>query len=100
VERIEHWIDQATPGGVAWAEEAIAGRPDMLGVLRASGLPVMIAAGSEDPFAPVAAAEQMAEAVGPTGNLVVLNGVAHLGPLEAPDVIARLVREFYRRVVG
>ncbi|MDR2567237.1 MAG: alpha/beta hydrolase [Bifidobacteriaceae bacterium] len=100
VETIEHWIDQATPGGVAWAEEAMAGRPDALGILRASGLQTLIVAGSEDPFAPVAAAEQMADAIGPTASLVVLSGVAHLGPLEAPDVIARLVRESYRRMVG
>jgi pimeloyl-ACP methyl ester carboxylesterase len=99
VETIERWIAAATPAGVAWAEEAMAGREDLLAVLTASGLPTTLLAGVEDPFTPVAAAEEMAEAIGPGGNLAVLADVAHLGPLEAPNMTARLVREAYRRMV-
>ncbi|MDR0593620.1 MAG: alpha/beta hydrolase [Bifidobacteriaceae bacterium] len=100
VETIEGWIDQATPGGVAWAEQAMAGRPDAMAVLRASGTPASVVAGADDPFATVAQAEAMVDALGPTASLTVLTGVAHLGPLEGPNVTARLLREFYRRVLA
>ncbi|MDR1634925.1 MAG: alpha/beta hydrolase [Bifidobacteriaceae bacterium] len=99
VETIEHWIDQATPGGMAWAEEAMAGRDDAMGTLRACGLPVTIMAGAADPFATVRQAEEMADAVGHSANLAVLSEIAHLSPLEAPNMTSRIVRESYRRMV-
>ncbi|MDR2373089.1 MAG: alpha/beta hydrolase [Bifidobacteriaceae bacterium] len=96
---IERWIDQATPAGVAWAQEAMAGRPDSMMALRAAGLPTTIMAGAEDPFAPVSQAEAMAEAIGWHSSLVVISDVAHLSPLEASNVTARIVREAYRNAV-
>jgi pimeloyl-ACP methyl ester carboxylesterase len=98
VETIEHWIDQATPAGVAWAERAMGDRPDFMATLRASGLPATIFAGAEDPFASVAQAEAMADALGPQANLAVFADIAHLGPLETANMTARIVRESYRRM--
>jgi pimeloyl-ACP methyl ester carboxylesterase len=100
VETVEHWIDQATPGGVAWAADAMAGRDDAMPILRASGLPATVIAGSEDQFASVAQAEAITDGIGPTANLVVAAGIGHLGPLETPNFMARVIRESYRRMLA
>jgi pimeloyl-ACP methyl ester carboxylesterase len=100
VETIEHWIDQATPGGVAWAEEAMAGREDATTILRSSGIPATIITGTDDPFVSVARAEAMADALGPNATLTVLSDVAHLGPLETPHTVVLTIREAYRRMTA
>jgi pimeloyl-ACP methyl ester carboxylesterase len=66
-------------------------------VLRATGLPVSVIAGSEDQFASVTEAEAMAEQAGPQANLTIIAGVGHLSPVEAPYLAATLLREAYRR---
>ncbi|MDR1119101.1 MAG: alpha/beta hydrolase [Bifidobacteriaceae bacterium] len=100
VPQLETWIAEASPAGVAWAQEAMASRPDSLPELRASGVPAAVLAGEEDPFSRVEDAEEMVEAIGPGASLTVFAGVAHLAPLEAPAPVARTVREFYRRAVA
>ncbi|MDR2454135.1 MAG: alpha/beta hydrolase [Bifidobacteriaceae bacterium] len=100
VRRLERWIEESNPAGAAWAQRAMAARRDSSLVLAASGLPSLVVAGEVDPFATVAEAEAMADAIGPTAQLVVMADVAHLGPLEAPNPLSRLIREFYRRALG
>jgi pimeloyl-ACP methyl ester carboxylesterase len=98
VDRLRQWIAQATPEGVAWAEEAMASRQDSFEVLRSSGLPATVITGEDDRFASVADAEMMADMLGPGSNLVVLTGVGHLSAVEVPAVVARLLRESYYRM--
>jgi 3-oxoadipate enol-lactonase/4-carboxymuconolactone decarboxylase len=54
--------------------------------------PVLAVAGAEDGAAPPATVAQVAEGVA-HGRLVVLDGVAHLAPIEAPEHVAALIRE-------
>ena len=54
--------------------------------------PVLAVAGSRDTATPTDSLRQLAEHV-QDGRLVELEGVAHLAPAEAPEVVARLVRE-------
>lgn len=56
------------------------------------GAPVLAVAGAEDVATPPAALEEIASGV-KDGRLVVLDGVAHLAPAEAPVEVARLMRE-------
>ena len=56
------------------------------------GAPVLAVAGAEDVATPVENLREIAEGV-KDGRLVVLDGVAHLAPAEAPSVVARLLRE-------
>ncbi|MDR1394486.1 MAG: alpha/beta hydrolase [Bifidobacteriaceae bacterium] len=100
VERVEGWIGEASPAGVAWAEEAMASRQDSMALLRAAGLPSMVVAGELDPFSSLTDSEAMVTALGPRANLVVLAGVGHLSPLETTHSMARTMREFYRRCIG
>jgi 3-oxoadipate enol-lactonase/4-carboxymuconolactone decarboxylase len=54
--------------------------------------PVLAVAGSVDPVTPPALLEDISDGVR-DGRLVVLDGVAHLAPAEAPEQVARLVRQ-------
>jgi 3-oxoadipate enol-lactonase/4-carboxymuconolactone decarboxylase len=55
-------------------------------------VPVLAVAGAEDVAAPTAKLREIAEGV-KHGRLVELEGVAHQAPVEAPEVVARLIRE-------
>lgn len=61
--------------------------------------PVLAVAGELDQPTPPSALEEIADGV-PDGRAVVLPGVAHLAPVEAPEEVARLVREHARRGPG
>jgi 3-oxoadipate enol-lactonase/4-carboxymuconolactone decarboxylase len=57
--------------------------------------PVLAVAGSADAVTPPSGLEAIATGVA-DGRLVVLDGVGHLAPAEAPDVVARLIGEHVR----
>lgn len=56
------------------------------------GAPVLAVAGAADVTTPTEGLREIAEGV-KDGRLVELEGVAHLAPAEAPDVVARLIRQ-------
>jgi len=60
--------------------------------LPAITVPLLAVAGSYDEVAPPSDMALMAEGVA-DGRLVVLDGVGHLAPAEAPEEVARLIRE-------
>ena len=62
--------------------------------LDAIGAPVLAVAGAEDTVATPAHLREVAEGV-KDGRYVELPGVAHLAPAEAPEVVARLLREHF-----
>jgi pimeloyl-ACP methyl ester carboxylesterase len=91
LDRVRAESAQADTGALAWAQRAIAARPDSLDVLRATDVPAVLMVGDEDELVSVAEAGAAAAAL-PRGRLVVLVGVGHLPPLEAPGrVIGELV---------
>ena len=76
------------PASVAWAQRAMAARPDSTAVLAAAGVPVLIVVGERDAVTPPAAAQDMAR-VAPDVELVELPGVGHLTPAEDPAGLRR-----------
>lgn len=82
--------------GYASVCEALAGFDvrSSLGEIRA---PVLAVAGAQDIASPVESLEMIAERV-QDGRLVVLDGVAHLAPAEAPDAVASLLRDHLTRL--
>ena len=62
---------------------------DRLGEIKTA---VLAVAGADDPATPPAIVEQIASGVA-DGRLVVLDGVAHLAPIEAPEGVAGLIRQ-------
>ncbi|MFE4974801.1 alpha/beta fold hydrolase [Kitasatospora sp. NPDC056651] len=86
------WSRAADPRAVAWAQEAIAARPDSVEVLRATDVPAVVITGAEDELVTADEAALMAGAL-PQGRLVTVPGVGHLQPLEAPELTTRLLIE-------
>jgi 3-oxoadipate enol-lactonase / 4-carboxymuconolactone decarboxylase len=88
-------LGKADPEGYALTCEALAEFDvrDQLGDIAA---PVLVVSGEDDAAAPVADGRLVAEGVR-HGRQVVLPGVAHLAPAEAPEQVARLLREHFGR---
>jgi haloalkane dehalogenase len=69
------------------------------GRLAELGVPTLLLWGGDDPFAPVAGAHRFAHEI-PGAELVVLDGVGHFSPDEAPDRYSAALVEFLGRVPG
>lgn len=90
VERVTATAATAAPESVAWAQRAIAARPDSLSVLRGADVPAVVVTGDEDELVSADEAAIMAEAL-PRGRLITLRAAGHLQPLEAPDHVTELL---------
>ncbi len=96
VERIERWIRDQGPHAVAWAQRAMAARPDRTDVLRGYDGPSVVVVGDEDELSPVPAAEHMAAALQGT-DLVVVPGAGHMTSNESPEPVASALTALLRR---
>jgi pimeloyl-ACP methyl ester carboxylesterase len=99
VEQVQGWVRDAPPASAAFAQRAMANRPDSTNTLRAVTVPALVVVGSEDVLTPPADAEQMAAAL-PDASLVRLDGVGHLTPVEAPLEVTAALEQLVRRVDG
>lgn len=86
-DRLERWIRDQGPQAVAWAQRAMAARPDRTAVLAAYTRPSVVVVGEEDEVAPVAAAEHMVAAL-PDADLVVVPRAGHMTSNESPEPVA------------
>ncbi|MGC5012719.1 alpha/beta fold hydrolase [Streptosporangium sp. DT93] len=91
--RVRGLVQAAPPQAVAWAQRAMAARPDSFDTLRALRVPVLVIVGEEDEIAPPSAAGAMAEAA-PDGRLEVIEKAGHLSAVEQPEAFNRAVRGF------
>jgi len=89
VERLEGIAARQRGVGLAWAQRAMAARPQRLSVLEQLDVPAFVARGDEDALTTRDQAEQMAKALGV--EVVQVPQVGHLVAVEAPDVVARLI---------
>ncbi len=97
--RVRGLVQSAPPTAVAWAQRAMAGRPDSFDTLRALKTPVLVIVGEEDEIAPLAEAEAMVEAV-PDGRLAVIEKAGHLSAVEQPEAFNRAVSGFVAGLAG
>lgn len=90
----------ATPvAGLVGALAAMRDRPDSTGLLPTfAGLPTLVIVGKEDTLTPPDAARRMAAAI-PGARLTVVDGAAHVPPVERPSETTEAIREFLR-IVG
>ncbi|MBB2909959.1 pimeloyl-ACP methyl ester carboxylesterase [Streptosporangium becharense] len=91
--RVRGLVQSAPPGAVAWAQRAMAARPDSFDTLRGLKVPVLVIVGEEDELTPPAVAEAMVEAV-PDGRLAVIGKAGHLSAVEQPEAFNRAVSGF------
>jgi pimeloyl-ACP methyl ester carboxylesterase len=95
---VRGWIARSEAAGVAWAQTAMAARPDSSDLLRSTtGLPAAVIVGELDALSPVLVAEELASMlVGATFTVVPRAG--HLSAVEDPACVAAALRELMGRV--
>lgn len=86
VARVEAALATAPGPTVAWAQRAMAGRPDARETLSRVEGRVTVVVGDEDTMSPMAEQELILAAV--PAILHVVAGAGHLTPLEAPSAVA------------
>ncbi|SDG54699.1 Pimeloyl-ACP methyl ester carboxylesterase [Sinosporangium album] len=89
----------ASPKAVAWAQRAMAGRPDSFDTLRGLAVPALVIVGEEDELTPRGEAEEMAKAL-PYGSLAVIERAGHLSALEQPEAFNRALAAFLAGPMG
>jgi len=84
------WIAEQRAASVAWAQRAMAARPDRTAVLEAYEGPVTVVVGAEDELTPVEDAEHTLAhtSAASDGALVLAPDAGHLAALEAPEHVA------------
>lgn len=91
--RVAGLVESAPPAAAAWAQRAMAARPDSLDVLGGVDVPALVVRGAEDGLSSRADSKAMAQAL-PNGRLVELDGAGHLTALEVPDAFAAVLTEW------
>lgn len=92
--RVRELIDSQPPSGVAWAQRAMAARPDSFDAVRAATVPALVIVGEQDTLTPPSDARALADAL-PDARLVVLPGAGHLTPMEDPDSVAKAILDWF-----
>ncbi|GAC1325131.1 MAG: alpha/beta hydrolase [Mycobacteriales bacterium] len=91
--RVKALVQGAPAYAVAWAERAMAARPDSTPDLARIGVPTLVVVGEQDELSTPAEAQAMAAAI-PGARLVQLAGAGHLSAVEVPEEFNAAVREF------
>lgn len=85
---------QSTPApAAAWAQRAMAARPDSVGALAGFRAPTLVLHGAEDAITTEDDARTMAEAL-PNAELITIPGSGHLTAVEQPQLFNDAVTEF------
>lgn len=87
VARVTDVLADAPRATVAWAQRAMAHRPEALEVLRGLRVPVLVVMGDQDTMSPRPEQELILEACA-DARLVTIADCGHLSPLEAPGDVA------------
>lgn len=99
VDRVEGWIRDQGPAAVAWAQRAMAARPDRTAVLAGFAGPAAVVVGEEDELAPPAAAQHMVDVLSDV-ELTVVPRAGHLTSNESPEPVAAALGGLLRRARG
>jgi pimeloyl-ACP methyl ester carboxylesterase len=97
VETVRGWIHDAEPAGVAWAQRAMAARPDSHDDLARLTVPSLVLWGAEDALAPEPEQHSML-AVLRDAREVVVPGAGHLTAVEDPSAVTEALLAFLHDV--
>jgi pimeloyl-ACP methyl ester carboxylesterase len=84
VETVRTLVSEQDGAAIAWAQRAMAARPDSTELLRHTDVPALILRGEQDELIPAEDADALASAL-PRAEPIVLAGAGHLPPLEVPE---------------
>ncbi|GAA2163395.1 alpha/beta fold hydrolase [Actinomadura napierensis] len=91
--RVRGLVQATPPPAAAWAQRAMAGRPEAFETLRGLKVPALVMVGDEDTIATEDEARAMADAL-PNAELLVIPRAGHLCAVEQPDLFNQAVAEF------
>lgn len=91
--RMERLMAAQRPEAIAAAARGMARRPDRSELLPRIGVPTLIVTGSDDALMPLGTSEALHRAI-PGSRMVVIQGVGHLSPMEAPALFNEAVELF------
>jgi pimeloyl-ACP methyl ester carboxylesterase len=103
VAAVRRWITAQRPAAVAWAQRAMAVRPESFADLAAFDGPVLVLHGAEDTISPASDAQAMADAARQGGAPTTLGAIpeaGHLAAVEAPDEVTRALLDWLPGVTG
>lgn len=95
IETLRGLIAGQPPSGVAWAQRAMAARPDSAATLRAADVPALIVVGEEDTLTRVEEAHALVEAL-PQATLDIVPRAGHLSPMEDPAAVSEAILSWLR----
>jgi pimeloyl-ACP methyl ester carboxylesterase len=84
VDAVRTLVSEQDGAAIAWAQRAMAARPDSSDLLRETDVPTLIIRGEQDGLIPADEADALVSLM-PKAELVVLAGAGHLPPLEVPE---------------
>jgi pimeloyl-ACP methyl ester carboxylesterase len=84
VETVRTLVGEQDGAAIAWAQRAMAARPDSSDLLRGTEVPTLIIRGEQDALIPTEEADALAGLM-PKAEVITLAGAGHLPPLEAPE---------------
>lgn len=93
VAEVRRWLDQAAPEAVAWAQRAMAERPDSFATLAGHDIPAAVVVGEEDTLSPPDDAAAMAQAFPREAVTYVIPRVGHLSTVEDPASASATIRD-------
>ncbi|RFS81895.1 alpha/beta fold hydrolase [Actinomadura spongiicola] len=91
--RVRGLVQATPPHAAAWAQRAMADRPESFDTLRGLGVPALVMIGDEDALATEEEARAMSEAI-PNAELLVIPRAGHLCAVEQPDLFNQAIAEF------
>jgi pimeloyl-ACP methyl ester carboxylesterase len=97
--RVRGLVQAAPAAAVAWAQRAMAGRPDAFADLHAFAGPSLVVVGEEDELSPPAEAQAMVDAL-TDARLAVIPEAGHLSAVETPEAFTAEVAGFVSRLPG
>jgi len=93
VSATEQVMRSTAPTSIAAAQRGMAARPDMTAELSQIAVPTLVVVGEEDAISTVAEMESMANAI-PDARFERVHNAGHMAPLEQPEKVNQLIREF------
>jgi len=93
-QQVRELVLATDPAAIAWAQRAMAARPDSRDTLAAWQKPALVLVGAEDELSPVEVAAAMVELL-PEGELVVIPNAGHLAAWERPKPVAAAISRWW-----